>query len=67
MLCAGFRRDFSGLVVMNFPETAGLEIYQRYMKNMGMREELADQHTADAVADDLEELINQIISRFHAC
>ncbi len=60
-----FGGDFSGLVVMNFSGAAGLEIYQRYMKNMGMpEEELAGQHTADAVADSLGELINQIIGRF---
>jgi CheY-specific phosphatase CheX len=60
-----FAGDFSGLVVMNFSGDAGLEIYQRYMRNMGMpEEELACQHTADAVADSLGELINQFIGRF---
>lgn len=60
-----FDGGFSGLVIMNFSAEAALEIYQSYMRNMGMPEdELAKLHTSDEVGDSLAELMNQIIGDF---
>ncbi|MFM2486423.1 DUF3334 family protein [Celerinatantimonas yamalensis] len=60
-----FDGGFSGLVLMNFTAQAALEIYQTYMKNMGIAEaELATQHTSDEVANVMGELMNQSIGDF---
>lgn len=60
-----FDGGFSGLVLMNFTAQAALEIYQTYMKNMGISEsELATQHTSDEVANVMGELMNQSIGDF---
>ncbi|CAG8998213.1 MAG: hypothetical protein CENE_00154 [Candidatus Celerinatantimonas neptuna] len=60
-----FDGGFSGLVLMNFTAQAALEIYQTYMKSMGISEaELATQHTSDEVANVMGELMNQSIGDF---
>lgn len=60
-----FDGGFSGLVVINFEAKAALEVYQKYMTNMGIPEdELATLHTSDEVADVLGELMNQIVGDF---
>lgn len=60
-----FDGGFSGLVVTNFTKDAALELYTRYMRNMGMPdEELAILHTSDEVGDVLGELMNQIVGDF---
>ncbi|CAK0745364.1 chemotaxis protein CheX [Gammaproteobacteria bacterium] len=57
---------FSGLVVMNFTAGAAMEIYSRYMKQMGMHEnELATLYTSDEVSNTLGELMNQCVGKFH--
>lgn len=60
-----FDGGFSGLVVINFEAKAAIELYQKYMSNMGIpQEELATLHTSDEVADVLGELMNQIVGDF---
>lgn len=60
-----FDGGFSGLVVINFTAKASLELYTRYMRNMGMPEdELAIAHTSDEVGDVLGELMNQLVGDF---
>ena len=60
-----FDGGFSGLVVTNFTKDAALELYTKYMNNMGMpEEELAILHTSDEVGDVLGELMNQIVGDF---
>ncbi|WP_028025636.1 DUF3334 family protein [Enterovibrio calviensis] len=60
-----FDGGFSGLVVINFDAKSALELYKKYMSNMGMpEEELATLHTSDEVADVLGELMNQIVGDF---
>lgn len=60
-----FDGGFSGLVVINFSAASAMELYQAYMKNMGMpEEELATQHTSDEVGNMLGELMNQIVGDF---
>ncbi len=60
-----FEGGFSGLVIINFSKEAAIEIYQKYMMNMGMpKEELANIHTSDDVGDILAELTNQIVGDF---
>ncbi|ASJ96885.1 MULTISPECIES: DUF3334 family protein [Shewanella] len=60
-----FDGGFSGLVVINFSAPAAVEIYQAYMKQMGMPEsELAFSHTSDEVGDVMGELMNQILGYF---
>lgn len=60
-----FDGGFSGLVVINFSAPAAIEIYQAYMKQMGMPEsELAFSHTSDEVGDVMGELMNQILGDF---
>lgn len=57
-----FDGGFSGLVVINFSASAAIEIYRRYMLNMGMPEsELAFSHTSDEVSNVMGELMNQIL------
>lgn len=60
-----FDGGFSGLVVINFSAAAAIEIYRRYMLNMGMPEaELAFSHTSDEVGNVMGELMNQILGDF---
>ena len=60
-----FEGGFSGLVVLNFPSESALEIYSKYMLNMGLsKSDLASSHTSDEVADTLGELMNQAIADF---
>lgn len=60
-----FDGGFSGLVVINFSAEAAIEIYRRYMLNMGMPEaELAFTHTSDEVGNVMGELMNQILGDF---
>ncbi len=60
-----FDGGFSGLVVINFPAAAAMEIYRNYLSNMGIpANELATQHTADEVGNVLGELMNQIVGDF---
>jgi chemotaxis protein CheY-P-specific phosphatase CheC len=60
-----FDGGFSGLVIINFSAAAAIEIYRRYMLNMGMpEEELAFTHTSDDVGNVMGELMNQILGDF---
>lgn len=60
-----FDGGFSGLVVLNFDGDTALEIYEKYMLNMGMpKSELASSFTSDEVANILGELMNQIVGDF---
>lgn len=60
-----FDGGFSGLVVLNFSAGAALELYQDYMRSMGMpSEELAQRHTSDEVGNVLGELMNQMVGDF---
>lgn len=60
-----FDGGFSGLVLMNFSSHAALELYQTYLRNMGIAEsELATQHTSDEVSNVMGELMNQTIGDF---
>ncbi|MBR7779179.1 DUF3334 family protein [Undibacterium rugosum] len=60
-----FDGGFSGLVVLNFNGETALEIYEKYMLNMGMpKSELATSFTSDEVANILGELMNQIVGDF---
>ncbi|NMH64114.1 DUF3334 family protein [Shewanella salipaludis] len=60
-----FDGGFCGLVVINFSAQAAIEIYRKYMLNMGMPEsELAFSHTSDEVGNVMGELMNQILGDF---
>jgi chemotaxis protein CheY-P-specific phosphatase CheC len=60
-----FDGGFSGLVVINFSDKSAIELYQKYMTNMGIPEsELATQHTSDEVSNVMGELMNQILGDF---
>ncbi len=60
-----FDGGFSGLVVMNFPGDAAMEIYTSYLLSMGMaKEDLAISYTSDEVSNVLGELMNQIVGDF---
>ncbi|MCL1048180.1 DUF3334 family protein [Shewanella abyssi] len=60
-----FDGGFSGLVVINFSAPAAIEIYRKYMINMGMPEsELAFSHTSDEVGNVMGELMNQMLGDF---
>ena len=60
-----FDGGFSGLVVINFTADAAIEIYRKYMLNMGMpEEELAFSHTSDEVGNVMGELMNQMLGDF---
>jgi CheY-specific phosphatase CheX len=60
-----FDGGFNGIVVTNFSSAAALEIYQDYMRNMGMPEnEIAKSHLSDDVGDVLGELMNQVVGNF---
>lgn len=60
-----FDGGFNGIVVTNMTSLAALEIYQDYMRNMGMpEEEISNSHLADDVANVMGELMNQIVGDF---
>ncbi|MCP4115950.1 MAG: DUF3334 family protein [Desulfobacteraceae bacterium] len=60
-----FEGGLSGLLIMNFSKEAALDIYRRYMVNMGIPEdELSILHTSDDVANVLGELMNQTMGHF---
>ena len=60
-----FDGGFNGIVVTNFSGEAALEIYQDYMRNMGMPEsEISQSHMSDDVANVLGELMNQLVGDF---
>ncbi|PKG80959.1 DUF3334 domain-containing protein [Colwellia sp. 75C3] len=60
-----FDGGFNGIVVTNFTADAALEIYQDYMRNMGMPEsEISNSHMSDDVANVLGELMNQLVGDF---
>jgi chemotaxis protein CheY-P-specific phosphatase CheC len=60
-----FDGGFSGLVVINFSAQAAMELYERYMLNMGLpKNELASNFTADEVSNVMGELMNQIVGAF---
>ncbi|WP_210542716.1 DUF3334 family protein [Rhodoferax sp. PAMC 29310] len=60
-----FDGGFNGLVVLNFEGKTAMEIYTKYMLNMGMpADELAKSHTSDEVSNILGELMNQIVGDF---
>ncbi|MDR1855276.1 MAG: DUF3334 family protein [Azoarcus sp.] len=60
-----FDGGFSGLVVINFSAAAAMELYERYMLNMGMKKkELATNFTSDDVGNVMGELMNQIVGDF---
>lgn len=60
-----FDGGFSGLVILNFSSQAAMELYERYMLNMGMsKADLASSHTSDEVSNIMGELMNQIVGDF---
>lgn len=60
-----FDGGFSGLVILNFSASAAMELYERYMLNMGMaKEELAHSFTSDEVGNVMGELMNQVLGDF---
>ncbi|HRP96123.1 MAG TPA: DUF3334 family protein [Rhodocyclaceae bacterium] len=60
-----FDGGFSGLVVINFSAAAAMELYERYMSNMGMaKADLATAYTSDEVGNVMGELMNQIVGDF---
>lgn len=60
-----FDGGFSGLVVLNFSSQAAMELYERYMVNMGIaKNELAVAYTSDEVSNVMGELMNQIVGDF---
>lgn len=60
-----FEGAFSGLIIINMSADAAVEIYQSYMKTMGMSEkDLAINHTSDEVSNTLGELMNQMVGNF---
>jgi chemotaxis protein CheY-P-specific phosphatase CheC len=60
-----FDGGFTGLVVTNFTAPSAMEIYGKYMRNMGMPEsDIASSHLSDDVANVMGELMNQIVGDF---
>lgn len=60
-----FTGSFDGLVVINFPKEAALEIYGGYLKSMMVpEEEITKNYASDEVANTLGELMNQILGNF---
>ena len=60
-----FDGGFSGLVVINLSAQAAMELYEKYMIEMGMaRAELATSYTSDEVSNVMGELMNQIVGDF---
>jgi len=60
-----FEGAFSGLIIINMSASAAVELYQAYMRQMGIpEEEISDHHTADDVGNMLGELMNQMVGDF---
>ncbi len=60
-----FDGAFSGIIIINMTSKAAVELYQKYMLNMGIpAEELSKAHTSDEVGNTLGELMNQIVGNF---
>lgn len=60
-----FTGSFSGMVVINFPKTTAMELYEHYMQAMGMPEDdRAKNYTSEEVSNALGELMNQILGNF---
>ncbi|MFT4243691.1 MAG: DUF3334 family protein [Acidovorax sp.] len=60
-----FDGGFSGLVIINFSAQSAMELYERYLLNMGMsRDDLATSYTSDEVANVMGELMNQVAGDF---
>lgn len=60
-----FEGAFSGMIIINMSAGAAVELYQAYLKQMGIpEEEISEQHTSDDVANVLGELMNQIVGDF---
>lgn len=60
-----FDGGFSGLVIINFSAAAAMEIYERYMRSMGMSaDDLATSFTSDEVSNVMGELMNQVVGDF---
>ena len=60
-----FTGSFSGMVVINFPREAAMEIYRSYMTQMMIpEEEITSNYASDEVAGTLGELMNQILGDF---
>jgi chemotaxis protein CheY-P-specific phosphatase CheC len=59
-----FDGGFSGIVIINFSAQAAMELYERYMKNMGLTDGLATSFTSDEVSNVMGELMNQIVGDF---
>jgi len=60
-----FDGGLSGLVILNFSAQSAMELYERYLLNMGMsREDLATAYTSDEVANVMGELMNQVVGDF---
>ena len=59
-----FNGDYNGLVVINFSEDAAFDIYQSYMKTMGMPEkDLASSVASAEVTDTIGEITNQMMGQ----
>ncbi len=59
-----FNGDYNGLVVINFSADAALEIYNSYMKAMGMpKEELVSTISSPEVTDTIGEITNQMMGQ----
>ncbi|GHU27505.1 hypothetical protein AGMMS50256_07530 [Betaproteobacteria bacterium] len=59
-----FDGGFSGIVIINFSAQAAMELYERYMRNMGLTDGLATSFTSDEVSNVMGELMNQIVGDF---
>ncbi|MBF0266442.1 MAG: DUF3334 family protein [Gammaproteobacteria bacterium] len=60
-----FEGSFSGLIIINLTADAAIEIYKKYMANMGMPDNHGVLlHTSDDVGNTLGELMNQIVGDF---
>ena len=60
-----FDGGFSGLVIINFSAAAAMELYERYLLNMGMsKDDLASSYTSDEVSNVMGELVNQVVGDF---
>ncbi len=59
-----FKRDYNGILIMNFSGDAAVEIVSAYLKTMGMPEEdIPKNHTSDDVRNNIGEVVNQIIGK----
>ncbi len=59
-----FNGDYNGLIVINFSASAAFEIYESYMKAMGMpKDELAGTLADPDVSDTIGEITNQVMGQ----